>query len=376
MKPASSVTSLPVASDNFVRRAVGTNKPRRHFAAIGLAFLLAGCASGIADKPFYNPTKAHHAADGFKNPAGTPDRNFSFPRFARFVFGRLTDDFDPATLPDKHLMPKPEALASLQSAPADGRLTWIGHATLLIGLDGVNILTDPFFSERASPFSFAGPKRFVPPGLDIAELPRIDAIVISHNHYDSFDVDSLTALVRRNPETQIVVPLGLGEFVKEIGFKKVSEIDWFDRVRIGKVEIQSTPAVHRSNRGFFDINESLWTGFKFTGPSKRIWFSGDTGFGPAWTEWSKRIGPVDVALVPAGAFLPRDFMRPVHANPQEGVTMAGMMGARTAIGMHWGTLPLGTDLPKQDQKRFLAAKAPGVTPRMLRIGETVSLHGL
>lgn len=368
------VTTTPVNLDKNIhaeKRGGG-----RLVTVIALMIALAGCSSGIAHQPFYDASKSHHAEDGFKNPPDTRKRNFSFARFVRFIFGRLTTDFDPSILPKNHVMPKPEALAAFRSAPANSRLTWIGHASLLIGLDGINILTDPFFSDRASPFSFIGPRRYVPPGLDIGELPHIDVITISHNHYDSFDIPSLKALVKRNPNTRIIVPLGLGGFAKELGYTIINEIDWFDRVQVEQVEIQSTPAIHRSNRTPFDINLTLWTGYKFSSPSKRIWFAGDTGFGRTWTEWSKRIGPVDLALVPAGAFLPRDFMRPVHVNPEESVRLARMVGARTAIGIHWGTLPLGTDLPKQGQERFLAAKEDGVTPRLLRVGETVPLAKL
>lgn len=338
--------------------------------------LLTGCGSGIADKPFYDASKPHHGPEGFLNPPGTPNRDFSTARFLGFAFRRLTQDFDPAILPDNHVMPMQEALAAFKAAPADDRITWIGHATMLIGLDGLNILTDPFFSERASPLSFIGPKRYMPPGLPMDALPPIDVILISHNHYDSLDTASLRDLLKRNPKTRIIVPLGLGSFVKEIGYTVVDEVDWFDEVKLGNLKFLSTPGIHRSNRGIFDSNQSLWTGFIIEGPSKRIWFSGDTGYGPAFKDWIKRIGSVDLAIVPAGAFLPRGFMRPVHVNPEESVKLAKQFGAKTALGHHWGTLPLGEDLPKEGKRRFLAAPETGINKVLFRIGETRTLSSL
>ncbi|MDA0239323.1 MAG: MBL fold metallo-hydrolase, partial [Proteobacteria bacterium] len=263
------------------------------FAA--LMVLLTGCSSGIADKPFYDASKPHHGPEGFLNPPGTPNRDFSTTRFLGFAFRRLTQDFDPAILPDNHVMPRQEALFTFKAAPGDDRITWIGHATMLIGLDGLNVLTDPFFSERASPLSFIGPKRYMPPGLPMDALPPIDVILISHNHYDSLDTSSLRDLLQRSPKTRIIVPLGLGSFVRDIGYTVIDEVDWFDEVKLGKLKFMSTPGIHRSNRSIFDSNQTLWTGFVIEGPSKRIWFSGDTGYGPAFKDWIKRIGNVDLA---------------------------------------------------------------------------------
>ncbi|MEE2759952.1 MAG: MBL fold metallo-hydrolase, partial [Pseudomonadota bacterium] len=231
--------------------------------------------------------------------------------------------------------------------------------------------TDPFFSERASPFSFFGPKRYTIPGLSLDELPRIDVIVISHNHYDSFDAQALKQIARTHPKARVLVPLGLAEPIREFGFTSVREMDWYETEKYDDVEFQATPAIHRSNRGIFDINQTLWAGFVIASPKHRIWFAGDTGLGPIFKEEvAPRIGSVDTALVPIGAFLPQDIMRAVHTTPEEGLELARIVGAKTAIGMHWGTLPLGEDKPKHTKERFEKTAAPGIRKVLMRIGET------
>lgn len=346
----------------------------------GLA-LLTACSAEFAGSSFYDATKYHHTPDGFRNSEGSFERDLGPFRFAGFILRRLTYDFDPAILPDGHVLEKSAIQQQFAAAPQDARITWIGHATFLIGLDGHNILTDPFFSDRASPFTSLGPKRFMPPAMAIEELPKIDVILISHNHYDSLDEAALDGLAKRDPDTLVVVPLGLEPFIKERGFKNIRQMDWYEKMSAGRLNIQSTPAIHRSNRGMFDVNQSLWTGFVISGQLSdrqlKIWFVGDTGAGPVFEkEVAGKVGPVDIALVPIGAFLPRDIMRPVHTNPAEALRLAKIMGAKTAIAMHWGTLPLGEDLPKDGQEAFLEANEPAVTKVLMKIGETRNLHKL
>ena len=335
-----------------------------------LAFLLAACSQGIDEEGFFDGSKHHHTTEGFRNPPGSRARDIKPFRFIGFVFRRLTETPEPDILPVGHVLAKP----STKSAPGPN-LTWIGHATFLIRLGGLNILTDPFFSERASPFSFVGPKRFAPPGIALNALPKIDVIVISHNHYDSFDAPALKRIASSHPKVRVLAPLGLAEPIRELGFTNVREMDWYDTDHVGAVNFQATPAIHRSNRGLFDVNQTLWSGFVMTAPEHRIWFAGDTALGPVFEkEIARRIGPVDTALVPIGAFLPRNFMRPVHVNPEEALELARIMGAATAIGMHWGTLPLGADKPIEAKQRFEAAPAPGINKMLMRIGETRSLN--
>ena len=349
---------------------------RRIFAALAIVVTAAACvgdstgqSGGVAaaapDRPY------HHApGGGFRNPEGSATWKPETFDFVRFLVARFADEGEHAIVPQHYLVQREEARARL-AATAEPRITWIGHSTFLIGLAGRNILTDPFFSERASPVYFAGPKRFVPPGLDIDELPPIDLIVISHNHYDHMDLAALKKLGARFPNVRVLVPLGDGPLVKETGIADVRELDWYDEDGIAGVKVTSVPAIHRANRGLFDLNKTLWCGYVISGAGQKIWFAGDTGSGPVFAnEVAKKVGPVDTALIPIGGFLPRDVLRAVHASPEESLELARLMGAKTAIGMHWGTLPLGADTPIDAIKQFEAADTPGLAKVLMKIGET------
>ena len=343
----------------------------------GLLILLAGCSRGdFADQRFFDPKKYHHTSEGFRNPPDCPQRFRGPLRFMAFLQS-ITEDVDAIDLPEGHILDRAQALQQFRNAPADARITWIGHASFLIGWNGINILSDPHFSERASPFSFAGPKRFAPPGLNVADLPTLDVIIISHNHYDSFDEESPRALSKHSPDALVLTPLGLAWTVRQWGFKNTKDMDWYDRQSVGGVTFTSTPAIHSANRGLFDRNETLWTGFALESEGKKIWFVGDTGLGPVFErDVVNRIAPVDITLTPTGAFLPRAVMRAVHTTPEEGLKLAEIMGSKTAIGMHWGTFPLTEDSPLEAFQRFSNAPGQGIRKIMMRIGQTLDLREL
>ena len=353
--------------------------PTRKFLALSwaLVVLTACTGGGIADEPFFNPEKYHHTADGFRNPPDSPERVRKPGRFFSFIWKRMTEDTGEIQLPENHVVPHPEAVSQFKAAPESARITWIGHATFLIGWNGLNILSDPHFSERSSPVSFAGPKRYSPPGLNVDDLPKIDVIIISHNHYDSFDEDSMRALSKHSPDALVLTPLGLARVSREWGFKNTKDMDWYDRHTIGDVTFMATPAVHRANRWLFDVNETLWAGFTMESKGKKIWFVGDTGLGPVFErEVKSRIAPVDISLTPVGAFLPREVMHAVHTSPEEGLELAKMMGSKTAIGAHWGTFPLGADNPLQAIERVNKADMKDMNKVMMRSGQTLDMREL
>jgi N-acyl-phosphatidylethanolamine-hydrolysing phospholipase D len=346
---------------------------RRILAVFLFAVLAVACAGDSASQPTSPGEPYHHVAGGgFRNPEGSPTWKPETFDFVRFILARFANVGEHSVVPERYLVPRDAARAQL-AATAEPRITWIGHSTFVIAIGGHTILTDPFFSKRASPFPFAGPERFVPPGLAIDELPPIDTIVISHNHYDHMDLAALRQLAQRFPSARVLVPLGDGPLMKKTGFANVRELDWYDMDEADGLNITSVPAIHRANRGLFDLNKTLWSGYVLAAGGLKIWFAGDTGSGPVFNEVSQRVGPVDVALVPIGAYLPRDVLRGVHATPEESVELARIMGAKTVIGMHWGTLPLGADTPIDDIKHFDAADAEGVTKVLMKIGETRSL---
>ena len=270
---------------------------------------------------------------------------------------------------------------------ADGSLTatWVGHSTLLLQLGGLNLLTDPMWSERASPVRFAGPRRWVPPGVSLDALPPIDAVLLSHDHYDHFDVPTVRALARRHPTAAWCVPLGLARAVRALGVQDVRELDWWEGTTVtlpaGALEVSCTPAQHFSARTTWDRNATLWCGFAIAVNGRRVFFAGDTGHHPEFARIGRRFGPFDLALMPVGAYEPRWFMRAVHMNPEEAVqglrelqAGAGMAEPPTMVPIHWGTFKL-TDEPMDEPIRrteaaWAASGLPSVRLRALRHGET------
>jgi L-ascorbate metabolism protein UlaG (beta-lactamase superfamily) len=223
------------------------------------------------------------------------------------------------------------------------RITMVNHATLLIQQDGVNVLTDPVWSMRTSPVTFAGPYRRRPPGLRFEDLPPIDVVVISHNHYDHLDLDTLARLVEAH-QPKILVPLGNKALLDDEGVAGSRDSDWWEKTRISdRVSVTNVPAQHFSGRGMSDRMKTLFSGWVIDGPSARVFFAGDTGYGPHFTRVREKTGAPDVALLPIGAFRPRWFMRAVHTDPQDAVRAHLDLGAQLSIGMHFGTFPLADD---------------------------------
>jgi len=268
-------------------------------------------------------------------------------------------------------------------APAgDCRVTWVGHSTCLVQAGAINILTDPVWSERASPVQWAGPRRLVPAAVPLAALPPIDLVLISHNHYDHFDVATIRELARRHPAATWACPLGVGEALTARGAATVTELDWWDARTVatpgGEVALTATPARHFSGRTPFDRDATLWSGFAIAAGAWRVLFVGDTGLHPGFADVGGRCGPFDVALVPVGAYEPRWVMRPVHMNPEEALDAYEAFapnGHRCVfVPIHWGTFPL-TDEPVDEPPRRIrdgwrARGRPADDLWVLRHGET------
>ena len=218
------------------------------------------------------------------------------------------------------------------------RITHINHATMLIQIDGVNILTDPIWSERASFIPWMGPKRIRAPGVDIEDLPRIDLILISHNHYDHLDLATLRHLSESHKPT-IIVGLGVEQLLASSGFGSVVELDWwqvYDALPNG-LKVVFVPARHGSGRGFFDHDKTLWGGFVITSTAGNVYFAGDTGYGDFFGDISKRFGPLRLAILPIGHYEPRWMMEPVHMSPDDAVRAHVLLKSRQSVGMHFGT---------------------------------------
>jgi L-ascorbate metabolism protein UlaG (beta-lactamase superfamily) len=229
-----------------------------------------------------------------------------------------------------------------QVPPLDGAtvvFTFIGHSTFLIQTAAGNILTDPVFADRAGPFDLIGPKRVRPPAVRFDDLPPISAVLLSHNHYDHCDVTALRALARRF-DPIVVTPLGNGALVRATGIRRVEELDWWGETTQAPWPITLTPAHHFSARGPFDRNRALWSGFMWTIAGRRIYFAGDSAYAPLFSKIRERLGPIDLALLPIGAYEPRWFMGAVHMDPAEAVQAHLDLGGPETIGMHFGTFRL------------------------------------
>lgn len=245
----------------------------------------------------------------------------------------------------------PSALAANRS---EATLTWIGHATWLWQLDGVNILTDPHFSERASPLPFAGPKRGTPPGLPLSALPPIEIVLLTHNHYDHLDQSSVAALAARyNPH--FIVPLKLGGTVAAMGAKRVSELDWGDTIEVNGIEIIAEPCYHWSARGMFDRNETLWVSYVLRGGGLRLLFIGDTGYSADFAALGDKYSGFDLAAIPIGAYEPRWFMKQAHINPDEAVKIFQDLRTRHAVANHWGVFVLTNEPMREPPQRLQQA---------------------
>src|SRR5687767_10428391 len=234
---------------------------------------------------------------------------------------------------------RPQLPPALNGAAAV--VTFIGHSTFLIQTAAGNILTDPMYSERAGPLFF-GPRRVRQPAVRFDDLPPVAVVLLSHNHYDHCDLATLRRLAHRF-DPIVVTPLGNRALVRSTGIARIEELDWWQEATLPPLPVTLTPAHHFSARTPFDRNRALWSGFALVAGRTRIYFAGDTAYAPFFPEVPRRLGPIDLALLPIGAYEPRWFMRAVHMNPAEAVQAHLDLGGPESIGMHFGTFQLTTE---------------------------------
>jgi N-acyl-phosphatidylethanolamine-hydrolysing phospholipase D len=268
----------------------------------------------------------------------------------------------PTLVPDLGLIQN-NAKAGAAMVPA---VTWIGHATVLVQLGGLNVLTDPMFSNRASPLSVLGPARAQKPGLWPHELPRIDLVVISHNHYDHLDAASVKLLARQAGGPPLfVVPLGLKAWFAGEGISQVVELDWWQSHRLGEVEVVLTPVQHWSGRSLGDRMRTLWGGYALFAPQLQVFFAGDSGYSKDFADIRARFadrqgaaqgGGFDIALLPIGAYEPRWFMQEQHVNAEEAVRIHLDLGAKASLGIHWGTFELTDESLDEPPRKLTEAR--------------------
>ena len=348
--------------------------PRRRLLGLLPAMLLGAGRRGHAVTPATEGLPWHHLPDGtFRNPPGSPERDGTAADWFRFSWRLFRLQQSPPDLPPGHVLPAKAAAAGLAGMGPTDSVTWLGHASFLIRVGGRTILTDPFLSRRASPFASVGPLRYAPAGLPPESLPRIDLLLLSHNHYDHLDLATLARLADLR-HTTLTVPLRASRYVDAGRFAAVVELDWLQSATLAGIEVTALPAIHFSKRGLFDRNETLWCGYHLAASGRRIAFSGDTAYGPVFREIAPRVPAPDLLLVPIGAYAPRRLMRSVHCTPEEAVAIGRDLGARHLCAMHWGTIRMTEEPPFEPPERFrAAAAAAGYGPDaawLLAIGET------
>jgi N-acyl-phosphatidylethanolamine-hydrolysing phospholipase D len=343
---------------------------RMHLGQLFLVlFLLFAACARVGTEPL--PGKpAHHVTGGFRNTDPDFRRPSSWTRWS-FIARRLW-----ASYTSPRVFDAPRVIndgKALQAGVINPSITWVGHATLLVQLDGINVLTDPQWSERASPVSWGGPRRLSPPGLAFEDLPAINLVMISHDHYDHLDLRTVKRLAdTHNP--LFLVPLGMKAWFVDNGISRVEELEWWQEREYHGVKFVCLPAQHFSQRTLWDGNKRLWASWALLSRDRRLYFSGDTGYFDGFKEIGRKLGPFDLAAVPIGAYLPPEIMKTVHLTPEEAVQTFIDLNAHTLLGIHWGTFDLAEEPLDEPPRRMLSEihrrSIDNNRAWILKIGET------
>lgn len=301
----------------------------------------------VSTPPYRGPVTDHFDGRRFRNQRATPHNDFR--NAAKWATTRQRGAWSA-------YRDEPPGPAPPQRVDGDQlRVTFVNHTTVLIQTHGVNILTDPIWSERCGPVSWFGPRRVRPPGIRFEDLPPIDVVLLSHNHYDHCDLPTLKRLARTH-RPKLIAPLGNKRFLERRNIPVFAELDWWGtRALAPDVTLTAIPARHFSGRGLFDRDRSLWAGFMVETPSGRICFAADSGYGDHFAEIRSKLGESRLALLPIGAFRPEWFMSRVHMSPEQALEAHRQLGARTSIATHFGTFQLADDAETEAQDRIAAA---------------------
>jgi len=310
-----------------------------------LAFVVVGVLVAVAVGYFFlsapkyrGPVNDHFDGRQFVNPGGVKANGF--PELLKWVTNRHPGPWEAA--PDARPGPRPPG----RVGPGELRVTFVNHSTFLLQFNGVNILTDPIYEERVSPFPFIGPKRTRPPGIRFEELPKIDLLLLSHNHWDHLEIVTVRRIFERD-RPRVVTPLGVGQFLEGSGVPGAVDLDWEQAFKINdSLTVTAVRAQHFSGRGVGDRDATLWCGYVLKSPHGAVYFAGDSGYGPFFRETGVRHGPFRLAIIPIGAYKPEWFMSPIHCSPQQAVQIHRDVRSQQSVACHFGTFPLADDGPE------------------------------
>lgn len=366
----------PAVTGEVCRTTFGTRWPRRLSRIAALVALTAGlaaCAKPACERLPNLPV--HHVQGGFCNPPGSPEPTAGPLQVLSDRIRLLTERYE-GPIPPQFFVSPEEAIAAVQNPPSGDTVSWLGHGTVLVRIGGRTVLADPIWSRYASSFPPFGPKRVAPPPVPIGALPPIDVLLISHNHYDHLDLETLRRIPNKE-RIDVIAPLGLGSRLREAGFSRVRELDWWQAAKIDGLTVWLLPAQHQSGRGLFDLNETLWASYAVIGDggkASRVYLSGDSGYRSHFREIGERLGPFDLAVMNVGGYGPLPVANAYHVTPDEAARAVGELRARRAVPIHWGTYPLGSEPVFAPGPLFARAaqriRLPSGTVRLLKIGET------
>tara|TARA_R110002124_G_scaffold221839_1_gene387289 strand:- start:12156 stop:13196 length:1041 start_codon:yes stop_codon:yes gene_type:complete len=299
--------------------------------------LIIGAGYSVSAPGYSGEKTDHFDGSKFINREGYKEKGFD--QLMKWLFTRKPGEWTEKTENDVTFGEKPAERIS----DSIQVITYVNHSTFLIQTDGLNIITDPVYSERVSPFSFAGPKRMRPPGIHFDDLPDLDFVLLSHNHYDHLDINTLKR-IKETHDPVFITPLGVDLYLHKKGISKTISLDWWQAHNVNdSVSISAVEAQHFSSRGMFDRDKTLWAGFVIEAPSGNIYFAGDTGYNNFFEKIGQDYAPIKTALIPIGAYIPRWFMNPVHVDPEQALQIHKEVGTELSIGMHYGTFPLADD---------------------------------
>ncbi len=297
----------------------------------------------------------HHLPDGtFRNPEGSPERDPN-AKWSYKIFNEERKKIK-IEIPEDHVVPREKVLEDLKNNQKNDYIAWIGHATFLIKLGNTTIITDPVFSKNTGPLIF-GPKRYIPPAINLDEIPPVDLFLLTHNHYDHQDMST----IRNFPfkKSKVVLPLKLGKYFRN--YKDVNELDWYQEIQVNEdIKVTLLPAVHWSRRGLFDVNKTLWGNFLIEYKGQKILFACDTGYGNIYQELGDKYGPIDLTFINIGAYnfypmMPVKDKSAYHTNPEEALQISKDLRSKKIIGMHWGTVVLSLEPIMEPPVRFKAS---------------------